>query len=281
MTDTKTQRNSLILSVILTLTTLLTFQVLLFQALTASFQAVSPLQIPFLLTALGYHIFLAVMLLSNLRRFRYTQRETPLYHINATNKLTMIRLSSMPSAGFLIYLSGDYPEILPYLTGLMILVFLTDAADGFIARKTNQITEMGKMMDSSSDYLLLYVIAVVFLIRGIISPLFFGLLTLRLLIQAAGMIVFWLYTGDPKPESTLWGKIMVFCLMALFAVELAAMLPLAFSIPTALTTFLEYGTMGIILISLAEKIRVQYRNYLIAKEKGRKQNGGQPKKDQG
>jgi len=264
------KKQSLTISIALTLITLLAFQLLLFQAFTASFQVSSPLRRPYHIGVIIYHFLLFIILYINRPYFRYVNREEPLTHINATNKLTMIRLSSMPTAGALIYLSSSYERLLPLLTLFMIAIFLTDAADGFISRKTNQITEIGKMLDSSSDYLLLFVIALVFLIKGIISPFFFGLVIIRFMVQIMGMIRLWIMRGSPLAVATLWGKILIFTLMSLFALELIAMLPLPLEIPAPLLEGLEYFTMSIMVISLADKILFLFRNSKTIREEQKK-----------
>ncbi len=251
------RRTSIILSIVLTLTTLWFFQILLFQALTATFHAVTALQTPYYWVVTGYHLFLMLLLCCIRDYFRYSDTGQRLWHINPTNKLTMIRLSSMPTAGFLVYLSNSHRALIPVLTAYITFLFLTDLADGFLSRKTGQVTEMGKMMDSASDYLLLAVIAVVFLITEVIPLWFFVLLFVRFALQTAGMTLLWGIRRSAQPESTLIGKAFIFYTMSLFALELAAMLPLRVSFPDRLLQGLEYLGGAVILLSLADKIHFQ------------------------
>ena len=68
-----------------------------------------------------------------------------------SNQITLVRLSLLPIMWFLI-LKG-YP--LYYVGILLIICGITDALDGYLARKLNQVTELGSRMDSWADNLLL------------------------------------------------------------------------------------------------------------------------------
>ncbi|MFD0704963.1 CDP-alcohol phosphatidyltransferase family protein [Alloscardovia venturai] len=67
------------------------------------------------------------------------------------NLVSLFRLISIPFIAVLI--SHDY-----LLWGLVLLAFsaLTDALDGFLARKLNQITKLGQILDPIADRLLIF-----------------------------------------------------------------------------------------------------------------------------
>lgn len=75
--------------------------------------------------------------------------------MNIANYVTLLRIVIIPFFP-LIYLKYDFFNIniiwLPYIL-LFILVFceLTDLADGFLARKRNEVTEIGKIIDPMAD----------------------------------------------------------------------------------------------------------------------------------
>ena len=83
--------------------------------------------------------------------------------MNLPNKLTLARVIMVPV--FLFFLLNR-PEFLPFYIaaiepyckwialGIFILAALTDALDGYIARKYNMITNFGKFMDPLADKLL-------------------------------------------------------------------------------------------------------------------------------
>lgn len=75
--------------------------------------------------------------------------------MNIANYVTLLRIIIIPFFP-LVYLKYDFLRInlfwMPYIL-LSILVFceLTDLVDGFLARKRNQVTDLGKVMDPMAD----------------------------------------------------------------------------------------------------------------------------------
>ncbi|PJD98158.1 MAG: CDP-diacylglycerol--glycerol-3-phosphate 3-phosphatidyltransferase [Parachlamydia sp.] len=75
--------------------------------------------------------------------------------MNIANAVTLLRLCISPIF-LMIYLKYDALDIssttLPYiLLGLMGISELSDAFDGFLARRYNQVTELGKILDPMAD----------------------------------------------------------------------------------------------------------------------------------
>ena len=68
---------------------------------------------------------------------------------NVTNVLTMIRMLLIPVYWALYVHGHTYQALITF-----VVASLTDVADGFIARKTNQITDFGKLMDPLADKLM-------------------------------------------------------------------------------------------------------------------------------
>ena len=70
--------------------------------------------------------------------------------MNLPNKITLVRIILIPFFLF-FYLA----EFIPYgkliATGILILACLTDAIDGYIARKYNLVTDLGKLLDPVAD----------------------------------------------------------------------------------------------------------------------------------
>lgn len=75
--------------------------------------------------------------------------------MNIANFVTLLRIIIIPFFP-LIYLKYDFFKIpihlMPYIL-LFILLFceLTDLVDGFLARKKNQVTDIGKLIDPMAD----------------------------------------------------------------------------------------------------------------------------------
>jgi len=77
--------------------------------------------------------------------------------LNLANMLTMARVFAVPVIVVLLSIEHSYEtRITTYLaTGLFILASLTDMADGYIARRQNLITNLGKFLDPLADKLLI------------------------------------------------------------------------------------------------------------------------------
>ena len=73
--------------------------------------------------------------------------------INLPNTITMLRISFIPVL-FLLLLSPDQTTSL-VIAGLFIAVSFTDLLDGYIARRYNIVTTMGKFLDPIADKLVI------------------------------------------------------------------------------------------------------------------------------
>ena len=96
----------------------------------------------------------------------HIRRENP---VNIPNLLTVLRMALLPVVVWRYRLDDSAGALAVYL-----LAMLTDAVDGFIARRFNQITSLGKLLDPLADKL--------------------SLVTLLGLFVADGQIPFWLMT---------------------------------------------------------------------------------------
>lgn len=80
--------------------------------------------------------------------------------MNLANILTISRLLLLPIMIGLLHISGFWPVIITLL--LYIIGSLTDFADGYVARKYNQITPFGTFLDPIADKV--YVAALFFML---------------------------------------------------------------------------------------------------------------------
>lgn len=180
--------------------------------------------------------------------------------MNLANQLTVLRILLVPAfIAILFYYSPQYP----YLRGVAAAVFmgacLTDALDGYIARKRNERTILGSYLDPIADKLLLlsgffclsmmthlpdYMRIPAWVTIPVIS---------REVIILIGSVLIFLITGTLKAEPLFIGKITtVFQMGTLFSALMGA--------PKALELFLFAGTTifttlsGIFYIRMGGKI---------------------------
>lgn len=73
--------------------------------------------------------------------------------INLPNALTLFRVLAVPFIVVLLYFPGKATCF--FASVLFLIAILTDLADGFIARKYNQITNLGKFLDPLADKILI------------------------------------------------------------------------------------------------------------------------------
>jgi CDP-diacylglycerol---glycerol-3-phosphate 3-phosphatidyltransferase len=95
--------------------------------------------------------------------------------MNISNFLTVLRIFIGPLF-FILYSQhaslGISPEALPYLLLILIAVAeLSDAFDGYLARKLNQVTELGKVFDPMADSIYRLSIFLIFTMPPVSLPL--------------------------------------------------------------------------------------------------------------
>jgi CDP-diacylglycerol---glycerol-3-phosphate 3-phosphatidyltransferase len=81
--------------------------------------------------------------------------------MNLPNFITMLRIALIPVFVIFLYIKFPYRNIVA--TVVFVSLALTDSLDGYIARKTNQVTDLGKFIDPLADKLLVTA-ALIFLI---------------------------------------------------------------------------------------------------------------------
>ncbi len=137
------------------------------------------------------------------------------------NILTTIRLMAIPFMAVFIYLSGKpsakghFYSVLAFF--FFVGIWLTDAADGFIARHFNQISEFGKIYDPFVDKLFQFTTALMMFIIGRIPMWVVIFIVLKEAIMIAGG-AYLLKTHKIVVHSKWYGKLST----VLFVVALAS-----------------------------------------------------------
>jgi len=184
----------------------------------------------------------------------FSRRESGalLPRVNLPNTLTFGRLSSIPTMLFLIIQASLYP-IMPVILPFMCLVFATDFIDGTVARKRNQITFVGRYLDSSSDYLMIVAVSIIFYYYSLVPLWFFILILCRLVLFSLGMVLLALREGKAYPLSTFLGKASIFALMVLYVMKIAGLFGVPWIGNDIVVRCFEYAVALIVVASLVDK----------------------------
>lgn len=176
------------------------------------------------------------------------------------NKITIFRILSVPFfIATLLYYNPDR-EYLRYLAlGIFILAIISDAIDGYIARKFRQKTEAGALLDPLADkfllitaFILLYVISNKYF--SIKMPLWIMLVVIsRDAILLLGGGVFMLTNQKFEILPTSFGKVSTFFQMMTIVCLLlrCSFSPLIWSIAMIFTVFsgFDYLRKGILILN--------------------------------
>ena len=141
------------------------------------------------------------------------------------NLISLARLCCLPWFVWLVFGAEDR-----WAAALLLGVLgATDWVDGFIARRFNQVSELGKILDPTADRLLLLVALVVMIADGSL-PLWIAVLALfrEGVVAVAALVLGAL--GARKIDVTWWGKTGTFLMM--------------FAVPCFLASHSDIGVAG-------------------------------------
>lgn len=101
---------------------------------------------------------------------------------------------------------------------VFIIASITDFFDGYLARKNNQVTDTGKMLDAIADKVLVNPILIIFAAEGLISPIVPVVVVVRDIVvntikmEAAskGKVVAAIKSGKIKTASLMIGIVLLF-----------------------------------------------------------------------
>lgn len=89
--------------------------------------------------------------------------------MNTPNKLTILRVLMVPV--FMVFMLSDWFSFTRFIAAIIfVLAFATDWFDGYLARKNNQVTNFGKIMDPLADKMLTTAALVCLNATGDVSP---------------------------------------------------------------------------------------------------------------
>ena len=208
----------LIRSIGITVSSLAAFQCAVFFCFALYYGISSAYTIPFTASSIGFHAVILFLLYRFRDDFLIEDTGERLERVNLANVVTLARLSSLPTVLFLVLAAKDYPIRGP-LVALVAAVFATDFLDGWISRARKQVTRIGKLADSTSDYSLIVVLSIVYQYYFLIPTWFFALIVSRLALQTVFAFVLLAIHGSFFPKATFLGKATVAGTMGLYALE--------------------------------------------------------------
>lgn len=245
-------RDSLDKSILRVILAYLALQIAIFSAFAAGGGFFARHAVLFAVVCVLFHAFLYFMLGAFKADFALAETGEPLTRVNLANRITLFRVSSLPTLLFLVIASRDFHIRAPLLV-FMALVFISDFLDGWVSRARGQVTRVGKLMDSASDYLVLVVLTVVFFDFGFIRVWFFGLVIGRLALQAIFMATIFVARGSIKPRTTILGKAAVASVMVLYSGLLLELLALPFGFKR-IVDGVEIAVAVVIVASIVDKV---------------------------
>lgn len=129
------------------------------------------------------------------------KKKTRNQNLTVPNAMSVFRILMIP-----VFISFSLKDNIPGALLALALSGLSDALDGFVARKFNQITELGKMLDPLADKLTQGAVAICIAVRyPSICPLLFLLVTKELIMLCGAC---YLLKNKKKPCASKWyGKV--------------------------------------------------------------------------
>lgn len=167
------------------------------------------------------------------------------------NLLTLARVAAIPFLAVLL-LARRYDMALPvlFLTGI------SDALDGYLARRLNQASRLGQVLDPAADKLLLFTVYLTLAWTGALPWWITGLVIGRDVVIVLGALL--LFTARQRREfaPTLWGKISTFYQLLLAGCTvLQGALPVGW-VPGLFLEFLLAGATAATLWSGIDYVRI-------------------------
>lgn len=127
------------------------------------------------------------------------------------NLITLVRLGCIPLFLWLLLDRND-PLGAAYLLGGL---GATDSLDGFVARRFNQVSEFGKILDPVADRILFIVCAGAMIIDNAVPRWFASIIVAREVLLGGTLALLTAF-GMKRFDVTWWGKLATFALMFTF-----------------------------------------------------------------
>jgi len=175
--------------------------------------------------------------------------------------LSFMRFSAIPAILYLFLSLRSYPAIRSALVPFLAFILLTDLLDGILARRLRQTTRIGRILDSSGDYVLTIVMSIVYTANQWIPVWLLVLVLVRLAAQLTGIVALYILRGYTALRLSFLGKASIFAVFCLYGLELMEFLNVPVIGNHLVVTVLEFATGGILAASLVEKAVLLVRDF--------------------
>jgi len=128
--------------------------------------------------------------------------------LTVPNVITLVRLLCLPVFVWLVF--GEKEQTAAAI--LLAVLGATDWVDGYVARRFNQVSTVGKVLDPTADRLLVGTAVIVIIVHGAV-PLWFGLVTLAREVLVGLMVLVLAGLGAARIDVLWLGKAGTFGLM--------------------------------------------------------------------
>ena len=129
------------------------------------------------------------------------------YMNNLSKVLTLANIISLlrAAAAIPIIYTLNYPDLRAVTAGIVILAILSDALDGYFARKAGEVTHVGMWLDPIADFIVITSIVLFLVIMDLFPLWFFCFYIIRHFMIAVPALYF-VNTGRYILHSNWWGK---------------------------------------------------------------------------
>ena len=137
------------------------------------------------------------------------------YRLSALNLplvLTLLRVTLVP--GIALFLLDRHMTL---ALGAFVLAVLTDVADGWLARRWNQITQLGTVLDPLVDIVFNLAIFAGLAYAGLLQPWVFWVAAVRYGILLVGGAYLYIFVGPVRIRPTAFGRLSGIVMSALMA----------------------------------------------------------------
>lgn len=123
--------------------------------------------------------------------------------MNIPNALSLLRLCLVPVFVLAYFQPGENAHA--WAAFIYTLAFATDIADGYIARKYNMITKLGRILDPMADKLMTFAVIICVALDGAIPMWAIAVFFCKEALMALGGLIMYRRVKDVNPANW-WGK---------------------------------------------------------------------------